>query len=54
MSSSVFLSIVQQLAVILVFSQKGVSARPSTTPPSWTRFKLSYALAVSYKETLTM
>ena len=34
-SSSVFLSmIVQQLVVILVFSQEGVKARPST-PPSW-------------------
>ena len=34
-SSSVFLSIiVQQVAVILVFSQEGVRARPST-PPSW-------------------
>ena len=34
-SSSVFLSIiVQQLVVILVFSQEGVRARPST-PPSW-------------------
>ena len=36
-SSSVFLSmIVQQLVVILVFSQEGVRARPST-PPSWFR-----------------
>ena len=36
-SSSVFLSmIVQQLAVILVFSQEGVRARPSTLP-SWFR-----------------
>ena len=34
-SSSVFLSmIVQQLVVILVFSQEGVRARPSTLP-SW-------------------
>ena len=34
-SSSVFLSmIVQQLVVILVFSQEGVRAHPST-PPSW-------------------
>ena len=34
-SSSVFLlMIVQQLVVILVFSQEGVRARPST-PPSW-------------------
>ena len=34
-SSSVFLlMIVQQLLVILVLSQEGVSARPST-PPSW-------------------
>ena len=34
-SSSVFLlMIVQQLAVILVFSEEGVRARPST-PPSW-------------------
>ena len=34
-SSSIFLSmIVQQLVVILVFSQEGVRARPST-PPSW-------------------
>ena len=34
-SSSVFLSmIVQQLVVILVFSQEGVRACPST-PPSW-------------------
>ena len=34
-SSSVFLSmIVQQLVVILVFSQQGMRARPST-PPSW-------------------
>ena len=34
-SSSVFLSmIVQQLVVILVFSQEGVRARPSI-PPSW-------------------
>ena len=34
-SSSVLLSmIVQQLVVILVFSQEGVRARPST-PPSW-------------------
>ena len=33
--SSVFLSmIVQQPVVILVFSQEGVRARPST-PPSW-------------------
>ena len=32
-SSSVFLSmIVQQLVVILVFSQEGVTARPSTLP----------------------
>ena len=32
-SSSVFLSmIVQQLVVILVFSQEGVRARPSTPP----------------------
>ena len=38
-SSSVFLSVVvQQLAVILVLSQEGVSTRP--TPPSWTN--LSY------------
>ena len=37
-SSSVFLSmIVQQLVVILVFSQEGVRARPSTLP-SWFRF----------------
>ena len=36
-SSSVFLlMIVQQLVVILVFSQEGVRARPST-PPSWFR-----------------
>ena len=36
-SSRVFLSmIVQQLVVILVFSQEGVRARPST-PPSWFR-----------------
>ena len=36
-SSSVLLSmIVQQPAVILVFSQEGVRARPST-PPSWFR-----------------
>ena len=36
-SSSVFLSmIVQQLVVILVFSQEGMTARPST-PPSWFR-----------------
>ena len=36
-SSSVFLSmIVQQLVVILVFSQEGVRARPSTLP-SWFR-----------------
>ena len=36
-SSSVFLSvIVQQLVVIMVFSQEGVRARPST-PPSWFR-----------------
>ena len=35
-SSSVFLSMtVQQLVVILVFLQEGVSAHPST-PPSWT------------------
>ena len=35
-SSSVFLlMIVQQLVVILVLSQEGVRARPST-PPSWT------------------
>ena len=34
-SSSVFLSmIVQQLVVILVFSQEGLRAR-SSTPPSW-------------------
>ena len=34
-SSSVFLSvIVQQLVVILVFSQEGVRTRPST-PPTW-------------------
>ena len=34
-SSNVFLSMtVQQLVVILVFSQEGVRARPST-PPSW-------------------
>ena len=34
-SSSVFLlMIVQQLVVILMFSQEGVRARPST-PPSW-------------------
>ena len=33
-SSSVFLPmIVQQLAVIQVFLQEGVSARPSTLPP---------------------
>ena len=42
-SSSVFLSmIVQQLVVILVFSQEGVRACPST-PPSWfllTRFDI--------------
>ena len=37
-SSSVFLSmIVQQLVVILVFSQEGVRARPST-PPSCSQF----------------
>ena len=36
-SSSVFLSIiVQQLVVILVFSQEGVRTRPSTLP-SWFR-----------------
>ena len=36
-SSSVFLSmIVQQLVVILVFSQEGVRAHPSTLP-SWFR-----------------
>ena len=36
-SSSVFLlMIVQQLVVILVFSQEGVRARPSTLP-SWLR-----------------
>ena len=36
-SSSVFLSmIVQQLVVILVFSQEGVRTRPSTPPP-WFR-----------------
>ena len=41
-SSSVFLSmIVQQLVVILVFSQEEVRARPST-PPSW--FLLSTVL----------
>ena len=35
--SSVFLSmIVQQLVVILLFSEEGVRARPST-PPSWFR-----------------
>ena len=35
LKSSVFLlMIVQQLVVILVFSQEGVRARPST-PPSW-------------------
>ena len=40
-SSSVFLSmIVQQLVVILVFSQEGVRACPST-PPSWFLFLLN-------------
>ena len=40
-SSSVFLSmIVQQLVVILVFSQEGVRARPST-PPSWFLSKIA-------------
>ena len=41
-SSSAFLSmIVQQLVVILVFSQEGVRARPST-PLSWFRAFCSF------------
>ena len=45
-SSSVFLlMIVQQLVVILVFSQEGVGARPST-PPSW--FRVPHILSVIY------
>ena len=45
-SSSVFLSmIVQQLVVILVFSQEGVRARPST-PPSW--FLLDLQVLIDY------
>ena len=40
--SSIFLSmIVQQLAVILVLSQEGVSARPSI-PPSWANLQKSF------------
>ena len=46
-SSSVFLSmIVQQLVVILVFSQEGVRARPSTLP-SWF---LSIGMNMFYKQ----
>ena len=57
-SSSVFLSmIVQQLVVILVFSQEGVRAHPST-PPSWflssigfyfvTLFQFSWQICTDY------
>ena len=46
-SSSVFLSMtVQQLVVILVFSQEGVRALPST-PPSWFRAPLSIIYIVA-------
>ena len=46
-SSSVFLSmIVQQLAVILVFSQEGVRARHS--PPSWFRFQFFQILVCEF------
>ena len=48
-SSSVFLSmIVQQLAVILVFSQEGVRARPSTLP-SWFRVPIAVSLLPLYR-----
>ena len=48
-SSSVFLwMIVQQLVVILVFSQEGVRARPSTLP-SWLRFSWIFISHVKTK-----
>ena len=48
-SSSVFLlMIVQQLVVILVLSQGGVSTRPST-PPSWTNlYQMQFSLYNKY------
>ena len=46
-SSSVFLSmILQQLVVILVLSQEGVSTRPST-PPSWTNLLGPYLFYIA-------
>ena len=45
-SSSVFLSmIVQQLVVILVFSQEGVRSRPCT-PSSWFYTSVKYVILV--------
>ena len=52
-SSSVFLSmIVQQLVVLLVFSQEGVKARPFT-PPSWSNSHI-YLMALETKVIITL